>query len=92
MQHDSRAGQHLTPCIQYLPLMAMNCRQEVADCSESAYAKLKVSEAKALMMYASESELLSHAAQVSPSLSMPASLLPEFFFFKSWKADTGWLA
>ena len=48
-------------------LTAAECRQEVADCSESAYAQLKVSEAKALMMYPSESELLSHASQVQPS-------------------------
>ena len=41
-----------------------HCRQEVADCSESAYTQLKVSQAKALLMYPSESELLSHASQV----------------------------
>ena len=40
------------------------CRQEVADCSESAYSTLSVSDAKKLMMYDTEPDLLEHASQV----------------------------
>ena len=43
---------------------AVMCREEVADCSESAYGSLSVSDARKLMMYDSDADLLSHAKQV----------------------------
>ena len=41
------------------------CREEIAECSERAYASLSTADAKKLMMFGSDQEALSYAQKVS---------------------------
>ena len=43
------------------------CREEIAECSERAYASLSTADAKELMLFGSDQEALSYAQEVSPA-------------------------
>jgi 26S proteasome regulatory subunit N12 len=45
-------------------------RDEIAECSERAYASLAVADARKLMLFSSDQEALAYAQEVTPYFSL----------------------